>query len=477
MAALFRLGPAPPSSARVLELGCGAGRNLASQALAYPAARFIGCDASAGALAAGRELVQALGLSNVELRHLDLCEVDAGWGKFDYILCHGVFSWVAPQVRRRLLEILRQNLAPQGIGYVSYNALPGWRLRQVVRDLLCFHTAGCDDPAEAIAQARRILALVTESHTGDDPFGELLREEYFLLSRLSDGYLYHEMLEEHNQPFYFQEFLEQIESAGLQYLGDADFCQMFTWDLPEAARAFLDEMPLPAREQYLDHLRGTTFRRSVLCQADVAVDRRLDSRVVERFSVALAPDARWQMSDGNDEGRLVIGTTELPCNHGPTLAALRRLEECRPAFVSVRQLHELAPGMGISVKSNHDGLTRFLHHAVTAGALEAAVSPPRIAARVSRRPTIGPLARFEAQRGVVVTNQKQQRVRLTAVSSFIAGLLDGARERDEIAAVVADEMRSGSLALSPFDDFEDGNVGALLERVLDLLRRNAVLMA
>jgi SAM-dependent methyltransferase len=477
IAALFGLAPIPPASARVLELGCGAGRNLAAQALAHPAARFVGCDASAAAVAAARELVEALGLANVELRRQDLCEVDASWGKFDYILCHGVFSWVDPQVRRKLLEIFRHNLAPQGIGYLSYNALPGWHLRRVVRDLLRFHTAGCNDPEEAVAQARGILALAAESHSADDAFGKLLREEYFLLSRRPDGYLYHEMLAEHNQSFYFQEFLEQIEAAGLQYLGDADFSQMFAWDLPEAARALLDGMALPAREQYLDHLRGATFRSSLLCQAEAVVERRIDHRVLERMSVALAPQARWQVSDGPEEGRLVTGAAELVCNHPPTLAALRLLEECRPAFVPVRLLRAGAPGAGTGAELDADGLTRFLLDSVTAGALEAALSPPCIAGRVSERPTVSPLARLEAQQGDVVTNQRQQRVRLTAASSLVARLLDGGHDRDELAAIVGAELRSGRLSLSPFDDCDDGDVNGLVERVLNLLCRLALLTA
>ena len=483
IAALFQLAPAPPSSARVLELACGAGHNLAAQALAYPAARFIGCDASAAAVADARELVQALGLANVELRRQDLCEVDASWGKFDYILCHGVFSWVAPDVRRRLLEILRHNLAPQGIGYVSYNALPGWRLRHVVRDLMCFHAGGFDDPAEAIAQARGILALAAEAHAADDPFGKLLREEYFQLSQSPDGYLYHEMLEEHNQPFYFQDFLEQIESAGLQYLAEAEFSQMFTWDLSEAARAFLDGMPLPDREQYLDHLRGAAFRRSVLCQAEVVVDRRLDHRVLERFSVALTPEARLEASDGAEGGRLVIGPCELVCTDPPTLAALRRLEDCRPAFAPVRLLRECAaaepsPGPGAGREQGADRLTRFLLDAMTAGAIEGALSAPCIASRVSERPTVSPLARLEARRGNVVTNQRQQQVRLTGVSCLVARLLDGARDRGEVAAAVSQELQSGRVSLSPFDDFDDdGDVEGLVQRVLDLLRRLALLAA
>lgn len=240
-AVLFHLSPTPPASARILELGCGTADNLAWQALEYPQARFIGCDNSATAVAAGRELIQALGLDNIELRLQDLCEVDAGWGTFDYIVCHGVFSWVGPDVRRRILEIIRRNLAPHGVACLSYNVLPGWAVSGAVRDLMRRHTRGIDDPRHAVAQAREILGLAAETHSVGGPFGPLLSREHNLLTtHFNDGYVYHEMLAEHNQAFYFEELVEQIGRAGLQYVGATEIAAMFSWDLPAKAHAFLE---------------------------------------------------------------------------------------------------------------------------------------------------------------------------------------------------------------------------------------------
>jgi tRNA G46 methylase TrmB len=84
---LFGLTAAPCAHARVLELGCGSAANLIPLALEHPQARFIGCDLSRSALASGQRVIDGLGLTNVELRHIDICDVDDGWGCFDYILC------------------------------------------------------------------------------------------------------------------------------------------------------------------------------------------------------------------------------------------------------------------------------------------------------------------------------------------------------------------------------------------------------
>ena len=343
IATLFNLTPVPLCSARILDLGCGMGAGLLPQALEYPTARFIGCDGAGTAIAHASELVKTLGLRNVELWHRNLCAANASWGEFDYILCNGVFSWVGPEVRQRILEILRNNLSPQGIAYVSFNTLPGCRLRGVVRELMRHHSAQFDEPQQAVAQARAMLALTAESQTDDSPFANLVREGYMCLSQADDSYLYHEMLAEINQPFYFQAFVGQVESAGLQYLGDADVPRMFTCDLPPTAQTFLEGMPLVVREQYLDFLRGSSFRKSLLCHKEAEIHRRLDHRLLNRFAVSLGHDARLERPEAGagEAWRLTIGSCEIPCPDPGVVAPLRHLDERRPEFVSVAELRKL----------------------------------------------------------------------------------------------------------------------------------------
>src|SRR5579859_5835931 len=72
IARLFGMSPTPVEGCRVLELGCGDGGNLIPMAYTLRASEFLGVDLSARAIAAGMEMVQALGLANVSLRRLDL---------------------------------------------------------------------------------------------------------------------------------------------------------------------------------------------------------------------------------------------------------------------------------------------------------------------------------------------------------------------------------------------------------------------
>src|SRR5262249_13699905 len=139
VATLFGMRPAAVDCCRVLELGCAAGGNLIPMAQALPGSSFLGIDLSARQVAEGAKVVAALGLTNVALRRQRILDVDESWGTFDYILCHGVSSWVPAPVQDRILHICSANLAPAGVAYVSYNTYPGWHLSGMIRDMMCYH--------------------------------------------------------------------------------------------------------------------------------------------------------------------------------------------------------------------------------------------------------------------------------------------------------------------------------------------------
>jgi SAM-dependent methyltransferase len=189
VASLFGLSTAPVRRCRVLELGCGTGSNLLPMAQDLPDSRFVGIDLSARQIDMGQEVARALGLPNLELRAASIMDVDARFGEFDYILCHGVYSWVPPEVQDKVLAVCRQNLAPHGVAYVSYNTYPGWHIRGMIREMMCFHALQFDDPAARVGQARALLELLRES-VGDAKtvYGSLLQIESDLLEAASDTY-------------------------------------------------------------------------------------------------------------------------------------------------------------------------------------------------------------------------------------------------------------------------------------------------
>jgi SAM-dependent methyltransferase len=150
IATLFGMTPAPVASCRVLELGCGDGGNLIPMAFSLPGSEFVGVDLAPSTIKVGADKAARLGLTNISLRPLDILDFDLSFGEFDYIIAHGVYSWVPHEVREKVLAICRTHLAPQGVAYISYNAFPGGHIRQMMREMMQYHTRDILDPQERI---------------------------------------------------------------------------------------------------------------------------------------------------------------------------------------------------------------------------------------------------------------------------------------------------------------------------------------
>ena len=189
--------------------------------------RFVGVDLAERPIAAARRTIAALGLSNIEMMAADLRTVDASFGEFDYIIAHGLYSWVPPDVRDALLAVCRARLAPQGVAFVSYNAFPGRHIRQMLREMMLHHTRHCRDAQERIEQGRWFLEWLSKSRAVQATWRAVLDEEIPRLLEYLPGNLAHDDLGEINDSFYLHEFAAHAAAHGLQYLGDASNQQVF----------------------------------------------------------------------------------------------------------------------------------------------------------------------------------------------------------------------------------------------------------
>ncbi len=247
-------------------------------AYGLPDASFVGVDLSVRQIEAGQRRVADLGLGNVFLRAGDLRDVDESWGAFDYVLAHGVLSWVPEPVRLRLFEVCRERLSPEGVAFVSYNALPGWRFRRLVRDVFLAGAAGGREPRERVRLARERLALVAENvFDAASPWGRYLAARQKELEDESDGELLHEFLEEQNEAFSLRDVVGRAAAAGLEYLGDAQEAYVTEEPTPRVRRA-LEALPDEIdREELLDVLRERTLRQSLFVHAGGPARHRVDA--------------------------------------------------------------------------------------------------------------------------------------------------------------------------------------------------------
>jgi SAM-dependent methyltransferase len=292
IARLFGLRPGPAAQSRVLELGCGDGGNLLSLAQALPGARLVGIDVAASAVERGMRLARAAGLENVELRCMDLEELPEGGelfeaGSFDYILSHGVYSWIPPRARVALPAGVRRYLAPMGVAYVSYNAYPGSYLRDMARDILGYHVRDVEDPQRKLAAAQELMQTIVAIEE-PSPYAQVLREHMDRMLRYSTALLFHDDLAEISTPFYFHEFIEHANHHSLAFLAEADLFESQMRDVPDSAGRLMEGLPddVVVREQYLDFFKNRMFRQTLLCHEEAPVSRELDDRTIERLWIS-----------------------------------------------------------------------------------------------------------------------------------------------------------------------------------------------
>jgi methyltransferase-like protein/SAM-dependent methyltransferase len=460
IARLFGLEAPPVERARVLEIGCSMGGNLIPMAQDLPGARFVGIDASSRQIAEGWKTVEALGLKNIELRHLDILEVDRDLGEFDYIVSHGVFSWVPPRVQNRLLELCQRHLRSNGVVYISYNTYPGWHIRGIVRDMMLFRGLQFADPQARLAQAKSLVAFVAQATRGaDTPYQRLLQGELNHLGHMEDYYLHHDHLEEHNEPVYFHEFARRLAVNGLQYLGEAEFSMMVSSNFaPEVAQTLneLGAHDIVQMEQYMDFVRCRYFRKTLACRSGVRLNRTLTPEVVKGLLLSsnAAPEpAEIQLASGVTQTFTTPSGDSINCKSPLTKLALAELRRRWPMPIAFEELarHAAAEAARAGHASDAAAAERFLGGemltCMAAGVLEWRLSPVPFSTDIGARPETTPLARLEAGRGYRVTSLRGDTVSLDEFHRQLLRLLDGKRSREAIAEDLLAMFRRGELVL------------------------------
>ena len=413
---LFGMAPAPVERCRVLEIGCSDGGNLIPMACVLPESRFVGLDLAAGPIAAGKRAACDLGLENLTLRACDLREIDDSWGEFDYILAHGLYSWVPDEVRERLLAVCRERLANEGIAFVSYNAYPGGHMRQMLREMMLHRTRQAANIGEKIRQAREFLESLQRARLLSPAWQEVRDQEAKLLLDRDDGGLYHDELAEWNQRFYFHEFAAAAHRHGLAYLGEAEPHEMFD---PQGALAGFQGDVIEF-EQSLDFLKSRRFRQTLLCREETQLRRQTAPEQMADFMFS-APGR--QLENGQIEGArgVCIGTS-----NEAAIAVARALGEVYPLPVGFEELVPYAGSAG--------ALGPMLYEMMTVGFVDLHVFDFPCQDSVTERPRATRLARYQAPRADEVTSVCHINMKLDEMGRRLVGLLNGHRMHSEIAA-------------------------------------------
>ena len=443
MGRLFGMQPASPEKCRVLELGCGSGGHLIPLADHFPASEFCGVDLAPTAIELGAQRIATLGLKNIRLDAMDLLDFPEDAGQFDFIVAHGLLSWVPEPVRAKIFEICQRHLTPQGVAYISYNAYPGCYVRQMWRDMMLFHTTQFTRPEDKIQQAKGVLHLVANGTVREDAGHLLAKEEFAQKIAGPDTAIFHDDLAPVWQPFYFHEFAAIAAGHGMQYLSEASYSDMQPTGLNPQAEQALDAVAkagVALYEQYLDFFKMRRFRQTLLCRSDVALHRPVDAACVEQFhfsgSLQVVPNEDANAPEGAVAFRNGINKVTVTTTNPVTVAVLSAITEAWPCSLTFDELAASADRTQVRELLLAFFASQFLNiHSV----------PRRLANRVSEKPEAWRVSRLEASLDMVVPHFHHGLIELEdqPVRKLIT-LLDGTRTHAELESIM-----QGTVDLQP----------------------------
>ena len=500
VARLHGMRPAPVDCCRVLEIGCGTGENLLPLAMRFADARYLGVDLSRVQVEAAKATAAALGLANIRFVQADLTTLDETLGEFDYVIAHGVWSWVPQPVRDALMRLCRRVLAPQGVAYVSYNCYPGWRARSVVREAMLFHLQGVQAPAERIEQARAVLQFLCEAIPDSNSAYRMTYEQVArAVARSGEqerSLLYHDMLESENTPTYFTGFVEHAAAHGLGFLAESDISDMCTEIHGEKVAQTLRGLggDVVRREQYLDFLCNRSFRQTLLRRDDAAAALEPDAAALDALAIAcdparvgLAASDRHTPLEVRDEGGARHAVTA-PLLRAALVVAAEQWPAAVPWPELVRGARARAAADGrvvVQPAAEHDAedaaLSAGMLRMLMLGVAEPWSLPPALSPSASAAPRASAWARFRIGRGEPFCNLRNEPMEFAELTLRLIALLDGTRDRETLLAEMLALCEAEGLVLCQDGEVARGGepmrrlLAGLLPRQLDMLARAAML--
>ena len=420
---LLGIPAAPPDRCRVLELGCGEGMNLLPLAERFPKSEFTGVDFSAKQIATAEAARAACGIGNARFTCADLRTWKPEGGAFDYIIAHGVYSWVPPDVRDRLLALCTEALSPNGVAYVSYNTLPGWGLPGGVRKFLLSETAAYTGPDAQISRATQVLGALAECMK-DQPgsYAANLRDTLDDMRAKPPGLLFHDELAAVNEPCTFTEFTAHAARHELHYVAEAHYATMQFENVPATMRAALAPLQLDfvRTQQFMDVVFQRWLRNSLLARVSVAPARSVRPGVLADCALGL----RMTVDAGGI--RLASGyPMRFTGIHGLVLEAREPVEKAmltvlanafpeRLPFPSAcAKMNQTLAEAGLPCAQDFSLLHEFLHRLFALDALDGMLCGNGEWLKSNETPQLSAMMRFQAEHDLPLTNRWHEPVTLT----------------------------------------------------------------
>lgn len=473
-----------PKSCRVLELGCGNGSNLTWLASSLPDSEFIGIDLSQNHITEARETLGILGLTNTAFHQQDVLEIgEQSYDKFDYIIAHGLFSWVPEAVSERILELYGKLLNPNGVGYISYNVLPGFHLRKIMREAMQFHVRNTSGTFEIVKKARTFAQFLSENTIHTPLYHQLIESEFNEMIDRDDSNIYHDDLSTLNNPFYFSDFVGRAAKHQLQFLSEAGRPTSLPRDLPPEVLKFIENNSenLIESEQYIDYFQCTRFRKTLLCRNNVILDREFKPNAIKQFfiSSSLRPDSGAIAVENQKTEKFTTNSgASFETDHLLTKAVLACFATNESHEISFEELvnrsiddlstkgfstdsweKELETTISLLIQLYVNRMIRF--HVCSSSALNY----------LPEKPKVSDFARLQAQKGERVPTSHGANILLSDdFTKELFTLLTGDKTRSELIAALVPKLYPVKETDIDIEDFRE-RISKTLDEALDQLVR------
>lgn len=415
--------PALPEKCTVLDLGCASGHHLLPLAERFPESRFHGIDFSDSAILSATQTAKAAGLKNVTFEHADLREWTADGEGYDYVIAHGMLSWVPDDAKQALLDLIQQSLAPGGAAYLSYNTLPGWALRQeaasMVKALPQLGKGGSLDS--------QLKKLAEAAGLSDSPHAQNLAAIFKDMRRKGPDILSFDELAPSCDPFHFSRVLHWAGERNLRYLGEATLPGNLPPHIdPEAIQSLEALQSDPVLfQQTLDLLSGRTHRNSLFCAADAPLDTATTTSVVLHFAARLMVTS---LPDKAIHGEVVGEFHAALAASGPSARPVADLmEDCARRFGSRWDPEPAAKA-----------IAAWLYQAARLGWVELRADPVATATHASMRPKLSPLNLHFATQHEPLVDAFHQTCRFPDSHRQIVAAFDGVHNQEDLREIARD---------------------------------------
>jgi len=458
LAFLNGLETPPALRSRVLEVGCSTGANLIPMACALPEASFVGLDISSAQIKIASRHADSLNLKNIKFIEGDVRQEESLDGPFDYVICHGMLTWVDPGIQDHLLKFIARYLSPDGVCYLSFNSLPGWRNRHTVWNAVASVRAMKCPPQEKIERAKAIIramsAVLVDAHR---PYGMQLKEELERNLERSNAFFAHEILNPFCSALTLPELKAKLKIYGLSYLCDANALRSpGLWsEFPELDDELKKEFPDPATaeidtEHIADFLFPQSFRGAVVSLKKASPRLKQNPEIIENLFICspLVP-LDVQPDIFSTKAVTFCAPSEQTSEQSDPLvkSALLVLRSTWPTPIHFRELYKSALEL-VGLKADKDQLALLrltLIHYFQGNHLELYREAYRTGNRSADYPEIFPFARLQSGKQEWVTTLRHETMPVDIFDRHLMPIINGENTLTSILEKMLSYTESGAL--------------------------------